>query len=74
MGIELNAADMTFPNEHADAVLRIFEAAKRAGCKFYLGSDAHHPKDFLKVKNWFERAVECLSLTEEDKYHIPNYF
>ncbi len=74
LGIELNACDMTFSDKQADAVLRIFDCAKKAGCKFYLGSDAHHPKDFVDAKRLFERAVDCLYLTEEDKYHIPNHF
>lgn len=74
VGIELNACDMLFNDQQADAVLRIFESAKKAGCKFYLGSDAHHPKDLLEAKKLFEKAVDCLSLTEEDKYHIPNHF
>lgn len=74
VGIELNADDMKYPEEQSDAVLRIFKAAKRAGCKFYLGSDAHHPKGLMEAKALFERAVDALSLTEEDKYHIPNYF
>ena len=43
---------------------------KKCGCKFYLGSDSHHPKDFVNAKEIFERAVTLLELSEDDKFHI----
>jgi len=70
VGIELNASDMKFADEEADTVLRIFKIAKQCGCKFYLGSDAHHPNWFNDVKAIFERAIDLLELTEDDKFHI----
>ena len=70
VGIELNASDMGFADREADVVLRIYKIAKECGCKFYLGSDAHFPKDFDNVKKKFERAVALLGLTEEDKFII----
>lgn len=70
VGIELNSGDMNFAENEADTVLRIFKIAKQQGCKFYCGSDAHHPKDFENVKAIFERAVDMLELTEDDKFHI----
>ena len=69
-GIELNMSDMSFSDEEADTVLRPFRIAKEMGCKFYLGSDAHHPKDFGKFMPVFSRAVELLELSEDDKFHI----
>lgn len=72
IGIELNASDMSFKDEEAETVLRIFEIAKRCGCKFYLGSDAHHPKNLDNAKKIFERAIDCLELKESDKFHINN--
>lgn len=69
-GIELNAFDMDFKDEEADSVLRMFRIAKKCGCKFYMGSDAHHPDDLDKAKELFERAIDLLELTEEDKFHI----
>ena len=69
-GIELNQSDMSFSEEEADIVLRPFRIAKECGCKFYLGSDAHHPKDFENAKEIFERAVTLLDLSEDDKFHI----
>lgn len=67
-GIELNACDMSFTDEEKDIVLRIYRIAKVCGCKFYLGSDAHHPESFNNVKEVFERAITLLGLTEEDKF------
>lgn len=69
-GIELNQSDMSFDECEADAVLRMFRIAKRCGCKFYLGSDAHHPKNFDKTVEIFDRAITLLGLTEDDKFHI----
>ena len=70
VGIEINQYDMRFSDNEADDVLRMFKIAKACGCKFYLGSDAHHPKDFLTTEVNFNRAIDMLSLTEDDKFHI----
>ena len=68
IGIELNSSDMSFGDEEADRVLRMFRIAKAQGCKFYCGSDAHHPDGFEKAGEIFVRAIELLGLTEEDKF------
>lgn len=70
VGIELNYSDMRFADGEADTVLRMFRIAKEQGCRFYLGSDAHHPKTFEVVKAVIERAIDMLSLTEDDKFRI----
>ena len=70
LGIELNQSDMDFTEEEKDTILRPFRIAKACGCKFYLGSDAHHPDKFKYSKDIFERAVTLLDLTENDKFHI----
>lgn len=72
VGIELNRDDMKhFTEEETDSILRPFRAAKRMGCKFYLGSDAHHPKIFTEpTMTAFNRAIDLLGLTEDDKFHI----
>jgi hypothetical protein len=67
-GIELNFEDMKFSDDEADIVLRPYRIAKKCGCKFYFGSDAHKPEVFEKVSGVFERAVDLLGLTEEDKF------
>lgn len=70
VGIELNADDMSFKESEGDTILRIYRTAKNAGCKFYLGSDAHHPDSLCSAKEIFERAVTLLDLKEEDKFRI----
>ena len=70
VGIELNQSDMSFKDHETDIVLRMYRIAKDCGCKFYLGSDAHHPATFDRTKEVFERAVTLLELTENDKFHI----
>ena len=70
-GIELNAGDFRFSEADAETVLRIFRTAKGCGCRFYLGSDAHHPSGLDAAGPLFERAVSLLGLEEKDKYPIP---
>ena len=70
VGIELNSSDMSFRDEEEDIVLRPFRIAKEHGCKFYCGSDSHHPKGLDRMKEIFERAIDRLGLTEDDKFHI----
>ena len=70
VGIELNASDMSFSDEEADTVLKMFRIAKECGCKFYMGSDAHHPAGLKNAKAIFERAIDLLGLTEDDKYQL----
>ena len=69
-GIELNQSDMNFADSETDTVLRMFRIAKKCGCKFYCGSDAHSPGYFDRTKEIFERAIDLLELTEDDKFHI----
>lgn len=69
-GIEINYGDMCFKDEEAQRVLRLFYIAKDCGCKFYLGSDAHHPGTFDNVGRVFSRAIEMLALKERDKFRI----
>ena len=71
VGIELNSYDMNFEPEEADIILRPYRIAKECGCKFYLGSDAHHPDGLDGAKAIFERTVDLLELTEDDKFVIP---
>lgn len=70
IGIELNSYDMRFSEAEAQTILRMFEIAKKCGCKFYLGSDAHHPDGLDEAKAIFERAIDYLELKETDKFHI----
>lgn len=69
-GIELNLSDMEFDESEKDVVLRPYIIAKKCGCKFYFGSDAHHPGEFGKAKAVFERVIDLLELEEKDKFII----
>ena len=69
-GIELNRFDVEVKDEEIDTVYRMFRIAKRCGCKFYLGSDAHHPHELESSTAVFERAIDILGLSEDDKFHI----
>ena len=70
IGIELNSSDMSFEDDEADIVLRMFRIAKKHGCKFYCGSDAHHPAGLDAAPAKFERAIDWLGLTEDDKFRV----
>lgn len=70
VGIELNSCDMMFAEEEADIVLRPYRIAKNKGCKFYMGSDAHHPAALDKAVPYFERAIDYLKLEETDKFIV----
>ncbi len=70
VGIEINADDMRFSEDEAEVILRIYKIAKECGCKFYCGSDAHHPKSLERAKKIFEKAITLLGLTEDDKFII----
>lgn len=70
LGIELNFPILKYESAELDIVLRPYRIAKECGCKFYFGSDAHHPADLDAAKARFEATVAALALTEEDKFHI----
>lgn len=70
VGIELNAGDLDFKDQEADNVLRMFKIAKSQGCKFYCGSDAHHPAELDRARSIFERALPMLDLSENDRFYI----
>ncbi len=70
-GVEINADDFDFSKktpEEVHSVLRVFRFAKECGCRFYLGSDAHHPGELRPARAIFENAVRELALTEADKF------
>ena len=69
-GVEINQSDVHQMQKDPDAVSRMFRIAKQQGCKFYLGSDAHHPAGLDGAKAAFEYAIDLLGLEESDKFHI----
>lgn len=70
VGIELNKDDMSFADDEADRVLRMFRIAKAAGCKFYLGSDSHSLSYFEDANEVFSRAIDLLGLEESDQFRL----
>ena len=50
--------------------MKIFRTAKEEGCKFYFGSDSHHPEEFASPLHYVKEAVETLGLTEDDKINF----
>ncbi len=71
VGIEINYGDFNFAKKteaEIEQSMRVYGFAKAAGCKFYLGSDAHHPSELDAAIPVFENAVKMLGLTEDDKF------
>ncbi len=71
VGIELNFNSFEFSGEAQEISLRPYRIAKEAGCKFYFGSDAHHPDGLDSAKANFKHIVDLLDLTEADKFRLP---
>lgn len=71
MGVELNFPLGLYRQENYDRALRPYRIAKNCGCKFYLGTDAHHPKQFDGAAENFDRIISLLQLQESDKFHFP---
>ncbi len=70
VGIELNFNSLTIDDDEFNEVLRPYKIAKEQGCKFYLGSDAHHPEGFERAVENFSKIVDALGLEETDKFRI----
>ena len=70
IGIELNADDFSRDFVELPYVLRVFQIAKDCGCKFYLASDAHTPDQLDIATQRFNRAIDLLGLTEDDKFRF----
>ena len=68
VGVELNFDFFAYEGARLDAVLRPYRIALECGCKFYFGSDAHHPKKFEKSPANFRATAEALGLTENDRF------
>ena len=71
VGIELNFSVDKYDEEILTEVFRPYEIAKQCGCKFYMGSDAHHVKDLLEAKDKFTKIAERLKLTDQDRWRLP---
>ena len=67
-GVELNFPIEQYEGEAREIILRPYRIAKECGCRFYLGSDAHHPKELAGAFARFEEIVSALELTEDDRF------
>lgn len=54
----------------SDHYLRILAAAKDAGCKFHMGSDAHAAPAFIGSHAKLRKAAELLGLTEDHIWDV----
>ncbi len=70
-GVELNASAFPAWQARPEDWLRPYRLAKKAGCKFYCGSDAHHPDALPGVTTALPAVAEALGLTDTDRYQIP---
>ncbi len=70
VGIELNFPYFDYAKQDLESILHIYRVAKDCGCKFYFGSDAHHPGTLQSAKALFEAVIDALELTEADKFKI----
>ncbi len=67
-GFELNFSLTPYQGADRERVLRPYRIARDVGCKFYIGSDAHHPAGLDGAMKRFTEIVDALDLQEEDKF------
>lgn len=67
-GFELNFTIKNYEGDSINSILRPYQIAKKCGCKFYLGSDAHHPTTFDNAVDNFKAIIDALDLKETDKF------
>lgn len=70
-GIELNAGAFPEWEKNPGPWLRLYRLAKKAGCRFYLASDAHTVDGLDGVTKRLPPVVRALELTEADRYLVP---
>lgn len=68
-GVELNVSLKSLADpEESKTLLHPYMIAKKLGCKFYLGSDAHTTDAHVKAMGRFNLVVDLLDLEESDKF------
>ena len=72
-GVELNFTLSKYSGQDRDDILRPYRIAKSCGCRFYFGSDAHHPAELDGAMQNFEEIAGALALQEEDKFAFPQH-
>jgi histidinol phosphatase-like PHP family hydrolase len=70
-GIELNCNDFKIFSDNIEPLLRIYRIAKKCGCRFYLGSDAHVMEKFTSAQETLNEVISALNLTDGDRFIIP---
>lgn len=73
LGIELNMPILRYQGNELEEELRPYRIAKEKGCKFYFGSDAHHPAGLANAMVNFNTMAELLQLCEDDKFHPAGF-
>ncbi len=68
IGIELNAPINDYNEWEREQILRPYRIAKDCGCRFYFGSDAHHPAGLNAAPAEHQGWVRELELTETDRF------
>ncbi len=69
-GFELNFNISAYSGSQLERILRPYRLAKECECKFYFGSDAHHPADLVGARSNFEKIAEALCLDESDRFRF----
>lgn len=70
VGIELNFPVSSLTDDNRELILLPYRVAKKCGCKFYFGSDAHQPSELDKEKQNAETIIDLLGLEESDKFRL----
>ncbi len=70
-GIELNAQAFAEWEARKEDLLRIYRAAKEAGCKFYGSSDAHSRAALQGVPKVLPQVIAALGLDASHQYSVP---
>ena len=70
-GIELNAQAFAEWEARKEDLLRIYRAAKEAGCKFYGSSDAHSRAELQGVPKVLPQVIAALGLDASHQYSVP---
>jgi len=71
VGFELNFSLSNYETDEYEQVLRPYRIAKNVGCKFYIGSDAHHNPELDGAFDRFSAIIDALDLQESDKFTPP---
>lgn len=71
VGIEINTSCFG-PGweEHQEDHLRLLKIARDAGCRFYVGSDAHGVEEMAMMQERARRVADLLELTETERFRI----